>query len=200
MINAALLMVFVKNPVYGRVKTRLAQEVGPDKALSIYWQLLAHTRDITQGLDVGKFIYYSHQLPETDLWAYIDHKNAIQPEGDLGQRMAAAFQENLRYYGRVIIIGSDNPELKTHHLNTAFEHLKEKDVVIGPAKDGGYYLLGMRTYQPALFQGIRWSTDKVWEQTLSKIQHLSLSYTTLPVQNDIDTYQDWVASSWYTEA
>lgn len=194
MISPALLMVFVKNPVYGQVKTRLAKELGPDKALSIYWQLLTHTRDVTKILDVGKFIYYSDHLPETDLWANIDHKNAIQPEGDLGQRMAAAFQENLRYYGRVIIIGSDNPELQTHHLNTAFEHLKEKDVVIGPAKDGGYYLLGMRAYQPALFQGISWSTDKVWEQTVSKIQQLSLSYAKLPVQNDIDTYEDWVAS------
>jgi rSAM/selenodomain-associated transferase 1 len=200
MISPALLMVFVKNPIYGQVKTRLAEEVGPDKALSIYRQLLTYTRDVTKSLDVEKIIYYSDSMPETDLWANLDHKNAIQPRGDLGQKMAEAFQENLRYYGRVIIIGSDNPELQAHHLNTAFEHLKEKDVVIGPAKDGGYYLLGMRAYQPALFQGISWSTNKVWEQTISKIQHLSLSYATLPTQNDIDTYEDWKASAWHIGA
>lgn len=196
MISSALLMVFVKNPVYGQVKTRLAKETGPDKALAIYWQLLSHTRDITKNLDVRKLIYYSDQLPETDLWTNIDHKNAIQPKGDLGQRMAAAFKENLRYYGRVVIIGSDNPDLTSHTLNEAFEKLKYHDTVIGPASDGGYYLLGMRDYQPMLFQGISWSTEKVYEQTVQQIQKANLTWYALQENNDIDTYQDWLACSW----
>jgi hypothetical protein len=110
--------------------------------------------------------------------------------------MATAFQENTRHYKRVIIIGSDNPALSSDHINTAFDYLQDADLVIGPAEDGGYYLLGMQTFQPALFHDIAWSTPQVLEQTLSVIQKLALSYATLPVLNDVDTYADWLATKW----
>ncbi len=195
-MSDALLMIFAKNPEAGKAKTRLAQEVGQDKALAIYHRLLSHTRDISRGVQAEVMVYFTPDLPVANPWEGIPHKAAVQPSGNLGERMATAFQENTRHYKRVIIIGSDNPALSSDHINTAFDYLKDADVVIGPAQDGGYYLLGMQTFQPALFHDIAWSTPQVLEQTLSVIQKLALSYATLPVQNDVDTYADWRATGW----
>lgn len=196
MSRDALLMVFVKNPVLGRVKTRLAKEVGRQKALAIYQQLFSHTQSITKQVQVPKLVYYSDRLPEPNPWESSDYQVTLQPTGDLGQRMAAAFKENLEQYNRVVIIGSDNPELTPNNLEVAFEKLKQKDIVIGPAKDGGYYLLGMKAFHASLFQDITWSTDRVFKQTLAQIHKANLSYYTLPEQNDIDTYQDWLEAPW----
>ena len=196
MSREALLMIFIKNPVLGQVKTRLATETGDEEALRIYELLLQHTRNVTATIDTPKLIYYSDFLPDQGLWKGTNHQQALQPGGDLGQRMARAFQQNLKQYEQVIIIGGDDPELQASHLTTAFEQLKTYDVVIGPASDGGYYLLGMSAFYPGLFQGIAWSTDQVRAQTLEQLVKAGLSYYLLPEHNDIDTYQDWLSSPW----
>jgi rSAM/selenodomain-associated transferase 1 len=199
MSRDGLLMIFVKNPVLGRVKTRLAAETGDERALQIYQALLRHTRAVSAAIDHPKLIYYSDFLPEHDLWAGTHYHQGLQPAGDLGQRMATAFRDNLQHYQRVVIIGADDPDLQASHLATAFEQLQHHDLVIGPATDGGYYLLGMTAFHPTLFQGIAWSTDQVRAQTLKQASEAGLSHYLLPEHNDIDTYQDWLASSWQTQ-
>lgn len=200
MSREALLMVFIKNPVLGQVKTRLAAETGDAEALRIYQSLLQHTKEATAAVNTPKLIYYSDFLPEQSLWEGTDHQQTLQPAGDLGQRMATAFQENLKRYEHVVIIGGDDPELQASHLRTALEQLKTYDVVTGPASDGGYYLLGMSAFYQTLFQDISWSTNVVLKQTLERVAEAGLSYYLLPEHNDIDTYQDWLASPWQRQA
>lgn len=199
MSKEGLLMIFVKNPVKGKVKTRLAEEAGPEKALAIYEALLHYTKDITQSLTYSKKVYYSDFMPAHDLWDRKVYEKALQPDGDLGDKMGTCFCENLQIHQKVVIIGSDCPELETQHLEEAFEQLDDYDAVIGPAKDGGYYLLGLKTWLPDLFDNKSWSSSQVFEETVNTLKANGFTYYTLPTLNDIDTYEDLKISPWFRE-
>jgi rSAM/selenodomain-associated transferase 1 len=191
MASKRLLLLFVRNPELGKVKTRLAATVGPEKALEIYLHLLQHTRDVTQQLPEDKLVYYSDKVQHGDLWPEAHYQKAVQPSGDLGERMevsfAAAFQAA---YTSVVIIGSDCQQLTQAIIERAFLELEKHDVVIGPALDGGYYLLGMKQLQSAFFRGKQWSTEHVFPATLQDIHHLQLSYALLPSLSDVDQVED----------
>lgn len=182
------LIIFVKNPIPGRVKTRLAKDIGDTKAVQVYQQLLELTREIIRPLKVDVAIWYGDEINNDDLWNGLDKYR--QPDGDLGQRMAMAVKRAFETSGRVCIIGSDCPQLSAGLIETAFEALADHDFVIGPAMDGGYYLLAMRTYRPEVFERIDWSTAKVLEQTVSSIERLGATYQLLPVLRDIDDIDD----------
>ncbi|MBX0332518.1 TIGR04282 family arsenosugar biosynthesis glycosyltransferase [Pontibacter sp. HSC-14F20] len=192
MTEKNLLMLFVRNPELGKVKTRLAASVGPETALDIYLHLLRHTRDITQHLPMDKLVYYSEKVEQDDLWpAQLYLKKRQHPEGDLGEKMEKAFREAFAEgYASVVIIGSDCRQLTSEIINQAFEALKTHEVVIGPALDGGYYLLGMKRLHPEFFQNKRWSTEHVFPDTLHDIERLHLSHTLLPALSDVDELED----------
>jgi hypothetical protein len=194
-----VLIIFVRNPELGKVKTRLARTLGDDEALRIYRYLLEKTREAALAVEAGRMLFYSDNIPETDEWSvdYFIKKN--QEEGDLGARMAAAFETAFEEgAGKVLIIGSDCPDLNGDILDSAFKLLDQHDFVIGPVPDGGYYLLGMKQPTSTVFENIVWSTDTVRAHTLEKIAALGKTCAALPMLTDIDEAEDWYRqlSSW----
>lgn len=190
-MNNPALLIFVKNPVLGEVKTRLAADIGEQKALDVYLELLNHTRKITKALPIEKFVFYAGEVPAEDLFEEPEYKKKQQSGEDLGQRMAAAFEETFKEgYAPVVIIGSDCYELQANHLHEAFLYLNNNDFVIGPAKDGGYYLLGMNAFDKEIFEGIEWSTETVFADTLNYIKKKHKSYHLLQHLRDVDTADD----------
>ncbi|TPE44472.1 TIGR04282 family arsenosugar biosynthesis glycosyltransferase [Pontibacter mangrovi] len=186
-----LLLLFVRNPELGKVKTRLAAAVGPEKALEVYVHLLQHTRQVTQQLPVDKRVYYTGTVNQEDLWPNQVYQKRVQTEGDLGKKMQAAFAEAfLEGYTSVVIIGSDCLQLTPEIIARAYQELETHEVVIGPALDGGYYLLGMNCLYPRLFQNKQWSTEHVFQETMQDVQQLQLPYALLPRLSDIDELSD----------
>ncbi|MCC9166817.1 TIGR04282 family arsenosugar biosynthesis glycosyltransferase [Pontibacter harenae] len=191
MKNKKLIMVFVRNPELGKVKTRLAASVGEEKALQIYLYLLEHTQTVTQHVEADKVVYYAERVEEHDLWPYAYHHKKLQPSGDLGEKMLAAFEAAFaEAYESVVIIGSDCQQLKQEIIEQAFDELQTHDVVIGPAVDGGYYLLGMNRLYPDFFQNKHWSTDQVFTATIEDIERLEITYSLLPTLKDVDYLED----------
>lgn len=187
------LIIFVRNPEAGKVKTRLAKTIGEVHALNIYLQLLEHTHAITKALPCDKFVFYVDRIEENDIWENHLYQKRVQRGSDLGNRLLEAFVELfLLRYTKIQVIGSDCMELTTEIIETGFEKLNEKDVVIGPSVDGGYYLLGKNQIIADIFYNKEWSTDKVLSDTLKDIERLSLSCFQLPVLRDIDTEEDWL--------
>ncbi|AHM62140.1 hypothetical protein D770_19445 [Flammeovirgaceae bacterium 311] len=185
------LIIFVKNRIPGRTKTRLAQSIGDEEALQVYDELLVHTHAATIGLNISKWVFFSDYLEENNsLWQQ-GYQLQVQQGKDLGERMQLAFEKCFSQGAqRVCIIGSDCYELETEHLNKAYDALRQKDVVLGPAADGGYYLLGLQEQQPELFQHKIWSTPEVLADTLDDCERLGLSVQQLPQLHDLDNIQD----------
>jgi len=184
------LIILFKNPLPGKVKTRIAKDLGDTKALEVYHKLLSHTLSITKELPVKKYLYYGFFIDEKDQWESEVYQKRLQVPGDLGDRMYIAFQEVLLNHDRVVIIGSDCIELSSKILLEAFDSLKKNDFVIGPTFDGGYYLLGMNAFRPEVLQDISWSSEKVYTQTISKIESLGLSFASLRKLHDVDYIED----------
>ena len=188
-MSNSLIMVFVRNPELGRVKTRLAKTIGDQAALEIYEILSKHTAKIISEIDSDKLIFYSEKIQDNDIWTVINCKKQIQTKGDLGQKMLDAFQYGFSLgYKKIIIIGSDLYSLRPKHIESAFEQLENYDVVIGPALDGGYYLLGLNSVIPEIFKQKQWSTSSVLKETLSDLKEFNVNL--LEPLNDIDTYED----------
>lgn len=186
-----LLIIFTKVPQLGKAKTRLAADLGDEQALEVYEDLLSHTRRITLPLPQDKIVYYTPYIDSDDQWDTRYFQKALQPGGDLGERMRYAFAQGFAQgYTRICIIGTDCLDLTTEHLNQAFEALREYDTVLGPSQDGGYYLLGMNQLYPELFANKSWSTESVADDTRQDIKQQNLSLKELPVLNDIDTIDD----------
>lgn len=187
------LVVFVKNEEAGKVKTRLAADTGDQKALNVYRTLLKYTRSVIEGVEAGKVISYSRFIPETDLWQSAGYVRTVQKGEDLGERMLNAFKRGLvaEQCSGMVLIGSDCAELKAKHIEKAFTLMNNKDLVLGPASDGGYYLIGMKSPYRELFQNIAWSTGDVLNQTLKKAEESGISVALLPELNDVDTIEDW---------
>ncbi|HYG37494.1 MAG TPA: TIGR04282 family arsenosugar biosynthesis glycosyltransferase [Cytophagales bacterium] len=193
-----LLLIFIKNPVLGKVKTRLAKTVGKEKALKIYNLLLDHTLKLTHSLPLTKYLFYDTHIQRNDMWSDLHYQKFLQEGEDLGQRMYKAFLKGFNdAYSSIVIIGSDCRELHYDILANAFEALKTSDVVIGPAKDGGYYLLGMKQLIPSLFKNKSWSSPQVFNETMTDINLLNLRCHLLPVLSDIDTEDDLINHSKY---
>lgn len=184
------IIIFQKNAQLGKVKTRLAKDVGDEKALEIYEFLTAYTHDYLQEVQVDKFLYYSD---------YIEDKTALPPNyykcvqsgADLGERMFRAFHEVFKKgYQSVVIIGTDCYEMNKSHIKQAFDALEKVDFVIGPADDGGYYLLGSTFLEGAVFADKNWSTKEVFPKTIQNFDELGIDYFVLPPLSDIDTIDD----------
>ncbi len=185
------LIVFVRNPVIGQVKTRIAKELGNETALEVYKKLLLHTRSILQPLSIDVFVYYADFINEDDLWNGAPFIKRLQQGAHFGERMKDAFKSIFdKGYDRVVIVGSDCVDLSSELVNETINNLEEINFVIGPSEDGGYYLLGSNLYYPALFDNKQWSTDTVCMDTLRDIEKTDYSVYLLPVLSDVDNAED----------
>lgn len=184
-----LLIIFTRNPEPGKVKKRLATTIGEKAALDVYSFLLQHTCKVTRNLPCDKVVYYSDFIQKKDIWKNDVFHKKKQKGTDLGERMKNAFKKGFNEgYFHIVIIGSDLYDLQEEDLKKAFLGLKEHDYVIGPAQDGGYYLLGMNSLNSDLFRNKKWGTDTVLQDTLQEIKNEELIL--LDERNDIDTYED----------
>ena len=189
MKNKNQIIVFTRNPELGKVKTRLAKTVGDESALNIYKFLLEHTEKIIRTVNSDKAVYYSISIRNNDMWSDMLYQKFKQDGNDLGERMLNAFRNAfLNNYKKVIIVGSDLFDLEEKHILSAFDALDNNDVVIGPAEDGGYYLLGMKTLYTKVFQNKQWGTETVFEDTIDDLKNESVFL--LDELNDVDTYDD----------
>lgn len=188
-MQTSLLMVFVRNPKLGTVKTRLAVTVGDKMALEIYMELMRHTAEVTQKLSADRKVFYSEKIEKYDVWTEMSFSKALQTKGTLGQRMENAFSSAFEQgYKKVLIVGSDLYSLKASHIEKALEQLDKKEVVIGPAQDGGYYLLGLNKKLPALFCNKNWGTSSVLKETLKDLRTKSVAF--MEPLNDVDDFED----------
>lgn len=191
MKSKKLLLIFVKNPEKGKVKTRLAKTVGDDKAYKIYLKLLNFTIQVVKKVDAKKQIWYSSFIDDSDGLGGPDFKKKLQHGKNLGQRMLKAFQSGFEdHFEKIVIIGSDCPGITPKIINDAFTGLNQNEVVIGPSEDGGYYLLGLRKLIPGIFEDIPWSTEQVFFETVNVLKKEEKDFELLPVLNDIDTAED----------
>ncbi len=186
-----LLIVFYRNPQLGKVKNRLAATVGEERALAIYLLMAAHARNISLPIPVDKTVYYSEFIDSEDNWLNHDFNKRLQHGSDLGEKMKHAFEESFNLgYESVCIIGTDCLELTDKIVMAAFETLKHNDTVLGPAVDGGYYLLGMNRFIPDLFNNKTWSTSSVCDDTIQDLKRLRYTYQLLPTLHDVDMESD----------
>ena len=191
------LLIFAREPVLGRVKTRLAADIGQEAALAVYRELLGITADAATAAQVPATVWLAEApMPTADPtlprpeWPGLPWQ-VQPPAGSLGERMAQAFATAFAAgASRAVIIGTDCPGLSAELLREAFEQLTTHDVVVGPADDGGYYLLGLRELQPDLFANKNWSTATVLPDTLADAARLGLSVAQLPVLHDVDSGKD----------
>lgn len=185
------LIIFLKNPQEGYVKTRLASQIGDAEALSVYQQLLEHTRNVALESGADAHLFYSDYIDEQDKWPATDFSKHEQTGDTLGEKMLNAFETIAEQgYEKMVIIGSDCPEITTQIIDDAFARLDEYDVVIGPAMDGGYYLLGMNVVYEQLFRGIEWSSEHVFDQTIYSMQQEGIVWYEMPILSDVDTEDD----------
>lgn len=186
------LVVFVKNPISGQVKTRIARTVGDTKAVEVYQHLLRYTQAVVQQFWGQCVVYYGDFVNPDDGWN--GYKKYEQTGHDLGERMLNAFREQFGAGAqKVVIIGSDCLAITPEHIDQAFEVLDTRDVVIGPATDGGYYLLGMTKLHPFLFNDMPWSQPELGLRTELSLGQHGLSFQRLDQLTDIDEWSDYEA-------
>lgn len=191
------LIVMARPPVPGKVKSRLAAEVGDKKALEIYEQLLNRTATMLKTLPESTKVTISWSEPcpssiRADMFNDCTHSEWTQPESDLGVRMSETMKRSVKEgFDKTILIGVDCPDLKREDMARAFELLNTTPVVIGPAEDGGYYLIGSTQVYPALFPMIEWGSDAVFSETVASLNSDSVPYSLLAKKADIDRKSDW---------
>lgn len=180
-----------KNPIKGKVKTRLSVDLGDEATLLLYKKLMSVTRQITTNLDVDKHIFYSDFIDLEDDWESSDYKKHLQIQNkDLGLKMKSAFQTTLKNnISKCVIIGTDCPYITQDIINSAFYKLNDYDAVIGPAVDGGFYLLGVKSIDTLLFDDITWSSNKVLNQLIKNLNKQNLKHYLLQELEDIDDLQ-----------
>lgn len=189
-MNKEVVLVFQRNEVLGKVKTRLAAGVGEEQAMEIYRYLLNKTYLALKEITVPVTTYFSEFIPENPI--HSAENKQVQVGGDLGERMRNAFVAHLESgMEKVVLIGTDCPSLEGTHLVQAFEALEHSELVLGPARDGGYYLIGMKRRADFLFEGITWSSELVLSQTLTLAAEQGLRSSLLPILEDIDSPEDW---------
>ncbi len=184
-----LILIFTRNPELGKCKTRLSKTIGDKNALIIYKKLLKHTEKIVRQVFADKAVYYSVKVRKNDLWDDVVYQKHQQNGEDLGVRMQNAFKNSFASgYQKVLIVGSDLYDLQPKHIIKAFKSLDTNDVVLGPAEDGGYYLLGIKKLHANIFENKQWGTETVRKDTLSNLTHQKVQL--LEELNDIDVFED----------
>ncbi|ARV06501.1 glycosyltransferase [Polaribacter sp. SA4-10] len=187
--NKNVLLIFTRNPELGKVKSRLAKTVGDETALEIYKFLLQKTQNISAKVTSDKAVYYSVKIRKDDIWDENSYQKHQQVGEDLGIRMQYAFEQSFAAgYEKVMIIGSDLYDLTTENIENAFQKLDTNEVVLGPAEDGGYYLLGMKSLEENIFKNKNWGTETVRKDTLDDLTDKKVHL--LQELNDVDVFED----------
>ncbi|MEQ8924562.1 MAG: TIGR04282 family arsenosugar biosynthesis glycosyltransferase [Fulvivirga sp.] len=185
------LIIFAKNPELGSTKTRIGTKLGDDVALAIYYSLIHRAQRVTANIKARKIVYYSSFVDREDSWDNNTFEKRRQVKKELGVRMATAINESFNENAKkVVLIGTDIYDLTPQIINDAFDQLSNHDVVIGPAKDGGYYLIGLSQPADSLFKLSAWSHSEVFNQTKELIGRAGLTFSLLPELNDIDEPDD----------
>ena len=185
------LIIFVKNPEEGKVKTRLASTVGDENALRIYKVLLEHTFQITLPVNAEKNLYYSDYIQNVDQFNEYIYNKYVQKGDDLGERMYNAIRQSSgEWADHIVLVGSDCFELNSGIIEEAFRMLETHDFVIGPAEDGGYYLIGMNEPEKSVFENKEWGKSDVLLDTILDIKKLGKSHYLLPTLKDVDVEED----------
>lgn len=167
------LIVFTRSPVPGQVKTRLLPDFSKQQAAAIQQQLIEHA--VSKFCKLDGIDVQLHCSPDTShhFFQYIKAIYKVrlvsQVEGDLGQKMSTAIENTLEDYQKVVLIGSDVPAIDSEYLTQAFDALDDKHVVVGPAEDGGYGLVGLTCSKPAMFEQVDWGTPDVLQQTVDQL-------------------------------
>jgi len=199
------LLVFARLPEHGAVKTRLASELGPDRALAVYSAML---RDPLASIGESKedteveVLWAPTEAADGEALAkaFGDRPLAMQTGETLGDRLSMAFSERFFFHRteRIIAVGVDDPTIPRPLIDAAFELLESCDWVVGPARDGRYYLIGCRgpAFESEAFQEIAWGTSSVFSSTIAKIRAWQRNLAILPMRSDIDTAADLEASEW----
>ncbi len=184
----SLLIVFVKNIRPGKVKTRLAKSIGDEKACQVYKHLVKITESVTNQIVVDKRIYFSDMVVENK-WE--GSEKFIQEGEHLGEKMEAAFEKGfIDGYSKIVLIGSDLPDISVQLIQQGLNELTNNEVVLGPAEDGGYYLIGLTKNQKYLFKDKPWSTPELLQITLNELEEKHTPYALLETLNDLDTLED----------
>jgi rSAM/selenodomain-associated transferase 1 len=189
------LLIFLKAPRPGLVKTRLAEAIGPGAAASAY-RTLVQTLLTRFAKCKSIELHYAPEdaLEEIQGWLRPGWIARPQSPGDLGRRLHTSFENSFAAGAkRTVIIGSDCPSIEWQDVATAWSSLADHDVVLGPAPDGGYWLIGLNAPQEHLFRNIAWSTETVLSETLKRCQATGLSTVLLRELRDVDTKEDWQA-------
>lgn len=185
------LLLFVKNKELGKVKTRLAKTIGNEKALFIYKALLQYTSRVAEKVNALRKVYYSRFVESHDEFESDFFEKRIQVDADLGMKMYEAFKESFgEQANKVILIGSDCYEITSGIIEEAYSALDENDFVLGPANDGGYYLIGMRKLSKSVFEDMVWSTENVLLDTILDIKSQNKTFVLLPTLTDVDEEKD----------
>ena len=187
--NNPLVLVFCKNQIIGKVKTRLALSIGQKKAFLIYSELVNKTATVVNSLSSEVHIYYSDYIEENDNFNSSKIKKFIQKGNNLGDRMINALNISFKNFSPIVIIGSDLWELEISDIMDAFGILKKKNIVIGPSTDGGYYLIGMNYLDTKIFENKKWGQQSVLNDTIRDIDDKTNMHL-LDEKTDIDTYYD----------
>lgn len=189
-----LLIVFAKNIVLGKVKTRLAKTIGDNEAFNVYVHLVKITeRESLKMENCDVHIYFSDVVLKA-LWP--GNQKYVQVGNGLGERMKNAFDSSFKLgYKRVIGIGSDLPDLNADVMNRGLKSLQSNDTVFGPSEDGGYYLIGMNQMISEIFIDKAWSTETLLNETKLELDALGYSCELLEKLNDVDTIEDLKTSS-----
>jgi hypothetical protein len=183
-----LLVIFAREPEPGKVKTRLARDIGDDAASALYDLMLRHVFknvvSLSYDIEIWKTsesgtVYFAELIPEAIIMD--------QPEGNIGERMSRAFRSGFAGgYRKICITGTDCPGVSSRDIFKAFDILKNNELALAPSFDGGYYLIGLSKFHPELFEGISWSTGSVMSETIEKARLLNIAYGSLAAMEDID--------------
>lgn len=187
-MSTGIVNVFARAPIRGRVKSRLAVDVGEVTAVRAYRNMLRHalhTAASLPGVTMQVWTAGGRWHP-----AFAHQASRAQPPGDLGAKMSFAMRWSLARSPAAVIIGSDCPSLAPHHLQSALDLLCDHDVVLGPATDGGYYLIGARRHCPALFRHMNWGSEQVLDRTIRQLRRSNLSWQLLEPLRDVDRAAD----------
>ena len=190
-MSKEVLSIFVKNLIPGTVKTRLAKDLGIDVAIEIYKELVRITAEATNTLKIDKCVYYSEYIESNDQFDDAKYQKHIQEGKDLGQRMQNCFYDAFELnFDKIILIGSDTPDITDQIISQGFAELDKHDIIIGPAQDGGFYLIGMKEPHENLLNKRTYGHEEVLNELLNEIENRNLSVFKLPTLIDIDVKDD----------
>ena len=190
-MSKEVLSIFVKNLIPGTVKKRLAKDLGIETAIEIYKELVGITAEATDILEINKCVYYSDYIESNDQFDDAKYQKHIQEGKDLGQRMQNCFYDAFELdFDKMILIGSDTPDITDQIISQGFAELDKHDIIIGPAQDGGFYLIGMKKPHENLLNKRAYGHEEVLNELLDEIENRNLSVFKLPTLIDIDVKDD----------